>query len=49
MIDKVQDNTIIICELDYRKKLLKELSNQKLFLNLPTFVTLQTYILFVHQ
>ncbi|MBQ6841311.1 MAG: PD-(D/E)XK nuclease family protein [Bacilli bacterium] len=37
MIDKVQDNTIIICELDYRKKLLKELSNQKLFLNVKFF------------
>jgi len=37
IIDEIKDNTVIICENNYKKKLLKELSNQKLFLNVKFF------------
>ena len=37
ILNKINDNTIIICENNYKKKLLKEISNQKLFLNIKFF------------
>ena len=46
-LKNIQDNTIIICENNYKNKILQELENQHLFLNIKFFTKkefLQEYI-----
>jgi hypothetical protein len=37
ILKEITDNVIIICENNYKKKLLKELTSQQLFLNVKFF------------
>jgi len=37
ILKELTDHTVIVCENNYKKKLLKQMTNQKLFLNVKFF------------
>ena len=51
IINKIKDGTIVVCENEYKNKLVRELTNQKLFLNVKFYTKSQFFksYLFSHD